>query len=645
MVGYESKFSSSRPVVFVDSADYIQEDFSFFNRAVMNSLDFDIIARKLMRVMERFNVNGEIVLRDYCIPTQDIDEIRARQDVVSEIYENEGIEATVADIIKSSKKIHVWSDRFIEGKSFKEKTEEVEHLVELVESSLSMKSKSSRLKSVKSFARKISRTKEYKVLKAYTSEVSLDFFKDHISDCSEFQQKFARRDKKFTAANLVESYQQIASNVRSYSKQISRLNIDVRRKMFNSLINLQSIFKQFMSADSLESLIDRNEVEKLGLEEELDFAITQLRNTAILNFKHRSKVTSSQRYFLEGFGSLLDHIDQLFSEGLDRIISSLGINTKDMTKELMFYYSLANLAHKMAEKSKITMPIIRPPEERYCSVSKGNIPSFTLRRGKLVSNDIYSNDKEYIFLLTGANDNGKTTYERMVGQIQILAQLGSFVPAKKAEISVVDCIMTSFGGADKPNKKEGSFRSALNFLNFITSPRIMYREYNDWGKLDYEEIAEPSSIEELKEAYQNGRYVFFTPHSLLLFDEIAIGSDNQATEEAISRALRSAQARNTRLYISTHYHPIASQVQNGDFPNTINLGAVMRVTPTGKLKETYKIIRGSHEESHGQRLFKEAKYTENDVKETNKFLEEAGLITPKQHQENEWRRKYKGHKP
>lgn len=640
MFAYKSSFSPAKPVIFIDSADYIDEDYSFYEHEVVKNLDFRIIIDVLYNSIKRSNLNAEHVLKKYCIPTQDIAEIRARQEVVREIYENRYMKGRrlediiydrIESIIFSASQLHYWSNNFICNKSFKNKTNEAEHLVELVEASLAMWPKSKRLKSVKQFAKTIANTPEYQTLKKYVAKISLDFFKKCRIDSDELEEMFPGygHDKKFTGASLVEIYQKIAKSAREYSEQVNRLDVDVRRQIYSSLRDLQNIFKGALHNPELELIIDRKEAKTLGLEEQLGFAMNQLKNTAILNFTHRSKTTKAQKYFLQGFGALLDHIDQLIADGLDGVMEKLGAKTKEMAEELSFYYSLAKLAYKMELESPITMPVLLEPEKRYCSVKGGNVPSFTLRDNEdhpLVANDVLFDKNNYVFLLTGANDNGKTTYERMVGQIQVLAQLGSFVPAEKVKLSSVDCVITSFGGIDKPEKKEGSFRSALNFLNFITTPKTIHEEYDDRDRLVQKEIIGNPSAEELALAYQQGKYVFFTPHSLLLFDEIAVGSDNLATEEAISRALTAAQQRNARLLISTHYHPVACRVQNGEFPNTLNLGAVMRIGKNGKLIETYKIKRGKHEESHGQRLFKEAGYTKEKINEATKLLIDAGII-------------------
>jgi DNA mismatch repair protein MutS len=68
--------------------------------------------------------------------------------------------------------------------------------------------------------------------------------------------------------------------------------------------------------------------------------------------------------------------------------------------------------------------------------------------GEFVPNDTLFNDENKIILLTGPNMAGKSTYMRQVALLVLMAQIGSFVPATKAQIGVVDKIFTRIGAAD-----------------------------------------------------------------------------------------------------------------------------------------------------------------------------------------------------
>lgn len=97
---------------------------------------------------------------------------------------------------------------------------------------------------------------------------------------------------------------------------------------------------------------------------------------------------------------------------------------------------------------------------------------------KFTPNDcIIDNQNDQIILLTGPNMAGKSVYLRQVGLIVLLAQIGSFVPAKEASIGIVDRIFTRVGASDNITAGESTFlvemQEAANILNNATSKSLI----------------------------------------------------------------------------------------------------------------------------------------------------------------------------
>lgn len=97
---------------------------------------------------------------------------------------------------------------------------------------------------------------------------------------------------------------------------------------------------------------------------------------------------------------------------------------------------------------------------------------------KFTPNDCLLNSNEQqIIILTGPNMAGKSVYLRQIGLIILLAQIGSFVPAKKAKIGLVDRIFTRVGASDNITTGESTFlvemQEAANILNNATSKSIV----------------------------------------------------------------------------------------------------------------------------------------------------------------------------
>ncbi len=145
-----------------------------------------------------------------------------------------------------------------------------------------------------------------------------------------------------------------------------------------------------------------------------------------------------------------------------------------------------------------------------------------IENGNFVSNDINmdTNDNQ-LLLITGPNMAGKSTYMRQTALIVIMAQIGSFIPAKSAKISICDKIFTRIGASDDLASGKSTFMV---------------------------EMWEVSNI--LKNA---------TPKSLVLLDEVGRGT---STYDGLSIAWAVIEhiCNNTKLkcktLFATHYHEL-----------------------------------------------------------------------------------------
>ncbi len=76
---------------------------------------------------------------------------------------------------------------------------------------------------------------------------------------------------------------------------------------------------------------------------------------------------------------------------------------------------------------------------------------------KFVANDISFEENQKLIILSGPNASGKSCFIRQLGLIQILAQIGSFVPANNAEIKIADRIFTRIGAVDDQSSGQSTF--------------------------------------------------------------------------------------------------------------------------------------------------------------------------------------------
>jgi DNA mismatch repair protein MutS len=142
-------------------------------------------------------------------------------------------------------------------------------------------------------------------------------------------------------------------------------------------------------------------------------------------------------------------------------------------------------------------------------------------RDKFIANSVSFSAKEKIFLITGPNMAGKSTYMRQVALITLLAHTGSFVPAKSAKIGLVDRIATRVGASDRIGRGQSTFMVEMNEM-----ARILRQS---------------------------------TGNSLLIIDEIGRGTstfDGLALAWAILEDL--ADRLNCRTLFATHYHELTA---------------------------------------------------------------------------------------
>ena len=96
---------------------------------------------------------------------------------------------------------------------------------------------------------------------------------------------------------------------------------------------------------------------------------------------------------------------------------------------------------------------------------------------KFVANDISFEDNQKLIILTGPNASGKSCFIRQLGLIQILTQIGSFVPANNAEIKIADRNFTRIGAVDDQSSGQSTFMVEMSetasILNQATSSSLV----------------------------------------------------------------------------------------------------------------------------------------------------------------------------
>lgn len=157
---------------------------------------------------------------------------------------------------------------------------------------------------------------------------------------------------------------------------------------------------------------------------------------------------------------LMDDVCHPIAIALRRYI---GIHTQfliTLRHEIAFYLGAARWIKRMQSAGwSLSRPQIVPIEERlahYTDLYNINLALQNQRQPhNIVANDVHFNEQGRIFILTGPNQGGKTTYTQAVGLAQLLFQAGLHVPARSAIISPVDNIYTHFAAPERPHLEAG----------------------------------------------------------------------------------------------------------------------------------------------------------------------------------------------
>ncbi len=206
-----------------------------------------------------------------------------------------------------------------------------------------------------------------------------------------------------------------------------------------------------------------------------------------------------------------------------------------------------------------------------------------LPSGSFVENDTYLNkEDDRLSIITGPNMAGKSTYMRQVALITLMAQVGSFVPATKAKIGVVDKIFTRVGASDDLSMGQSTFMV---------------------------EMMEVADI--LKEA---------TANSLVILDEIGRGTstyDGLSIAWAVAGYIADKEKCGAKTLFATHYHELTELENKVEGVKNYSIAVKEKGEDIIFLR---KIVQGGTDESYGIHVAKLAGVPAPVVKRANEIL-------------------------
>lgn len=310
------------------------------------------------------------------------------------------------------------------------------------------------------------------------------------------------------------------------------------------------------------------------------------------NYVRKQTLTGAERYITQELKEMetkvlgaKERLVSLEYELFQRLREYVAANLTRVQKtavalsKLDAYVSLADVA----KKNNYTCPEVDTSDVIDLVDSRHPVVEKFMKNEMFVPNDVHFDENKRLLLITGPNMAGKSTYMRQTALIVIMAQIGSFVPARSARIGIVDKVFTRIGASDDLAQGQSTFMLEMSECAYI-----------------------------LKNA---------TNKSLVVYDEIGRGTstyDGMSIARAIVEYTVSKKLYAKTMF-ATHYHELTELSEVCKGVSNFHIVAKKRGDDLIFLR---KIVEGATDKSYGIEVAKLAGVPKSIVDRANEILKE-----------------------
>ncbi|HKO52696.1 MAG TPA: DNA mismatch repair protein MutS [Polyangiaceae bacterium] len=287
------------------------------------------------------------------------------------------------------------------------------------------------------------------------------------------------------------------------------------------------------------------------------------------SYRRKQTVATGERYSTGELDELADriaHAEELHRERELALLNELGAQAareservKTLAREVARWDVAASMAHT-AHRYDYTRPTVDASDQILIRDGRHPVVERLAAQGRFVPNDVDLDlERERLWLITGPNMAGKSTLLRQVALSVILAQMGSFVPARSARIGVVDRVLSRVGASDNLAGGESTFMVEMR---------------------------------ETAEILQNA-----TRRSLVILDEIGRGTstfDGLSIAWAVAEYLDEAIC--CRALFATHYHELTALGEGSRHAANYSVSAREQ---NGDVVFLHRLVAGAASRSYG----------------------------------------------
>ncbi len=284
-------------------------------------------------------------------------------------------------------------------------------------------------------------------------------------------------------------------------------------------------------------------------------------------YVRRQTLKNAERYIIP---ELKDHEDKVLQSRSKALALEKQLWEELFDLLLPHLTDLQHMANALSQLDVLQNFAERAESLNYCRPTLHKDSGITIEEGRhpvveavlndaFIANPVTLTQQQKMLIITGPNMGGKSTYMRQTALIALMAHIGSYVPAKKADIGLIDRIFTRIGASDDLASGRSTF-----MVEMTETANILHNA---------------------------------TPRSLVLMDEIGRGT---STYDGLSLAWASAKWLGERIQsltlFATHYFELTSLPETISTINNIHLDAIEH---NGSISFMHKIKSGAASQSYG----------------------------------------------
>ncbi len=311
------------------------------------------------------------------------------------------------------------------------------------------------------------------------------------------------------------------------------------------------------------------------------------------NYIRKQTLTNAERYItpeLKEYETLILNADERLVEVETRLFKEVCAQIASRARALrataqaIAHIDVASALAEVAALNNYVRPELADADEIDIVAGRHPVVEKTLSETRFVPNDLKLDSETRILIITGPNMAGKSTYLRQAALIVLLAQLGSFVPAGRARIGLVDRIFTRIGAQDEIAAGQSTF-----MVEMVETANILHHA---------------------------------TARSLIVLDEIGRGTstyDGLSIAWAVVEYVHNHPRLKSKTLFATHYHELIALAET--LPRVKNVNVAV-AEEGGKVVFLHQIVEGGADRSYGIHVAQLAGLPKPVIHRAEEILEE-----------------------